>query len=164
MKRRVPVYHIACFVIVVLSLFLPYASHDEYTGGWFTSNRQLVANDVMKSGWDYIEVTFVAPVAILLLSTIMVAIRNRATAIIGVIFSFFIILWMPIVAFVLTFNLFGSDDRIQLGYLICVVTVVTYFGFNIGSLVYEVRQYRRNGNRKPNDVVLDDGDLLDDVL
>lgn len=115
----------------------------------------------MKSGFDYIEVSFVPPVAILVISTIILAARNRATAIVGLVLSFFLLLWLPIMLFVLTFNLFGSDDRVQIGFVICVVTVITYFGFNIGNLVYVIRQYRSGANRKPNSALIDDSDLLD---
>ena len=161
MKRRIPFYHIICFAVVAISLFLPYASHDEYTGGWFSGNRQLITDDLMKSGFDYLEVTFVPPVAILVISTILLAARNRATAIVGLVLSFFLMLWLPIMLFVLTFNLFGSDDRVQIGFILCVLSVLTYFGFNIGNLVYTVRQYRSGADRKPNSALLDDSDLLD---
>jgi len=157
MKKRIPIYHYICVGVVLGSLFLPWTKHDLYTGGLF-STLSLVKTDVIKAGLYY-EGTYVVLLAMIIISAVQLIIRNLGTAIIGLVLAVGQVLYMPLLAFGLTFTLFGSERNIelQIGYYICALSVVVYFGFAIWNLVY-VNRKRKSKTEKliPNEDLLDD--------
>ena len=94
MKKRIPIYHYICLGMVIGSLFLPWTQYDLYSGGLF-NNHTLVRPDILKAGLSYEGTYFVAG-SMLLTSVVVLAIRNIATGIIGLILSFGLLLYMPL--------------------------------------------------------------------
>lgn len=84
--------------------------------------------------------------------------RNRAMTIISLVMASLNVLYMPVLAFILTFELFSPRRNIsvELGYMIAVIAVLVFFGGSIVELRKAVRSHR---NEKPKPAV----DLLDDL-
>ncbi len=156
MKKRIPIYHYICLGMVIGSLFLPWTKFDLYSGGIFKSHT-LVETGLLESGLAYEGVYFVVGI-MLLISAIVLAIRNIATGIIGLVLAFGLLVYMPLLGMGLTFSLFGSHRNIdlQLGYYVSLLSVIAYLGFTIWNLVYVARANKKETRK------MVAGDLLDD--
>lgn len=156
MSKRIPFYHYICYGVLLLSMALPYRQYDLYSGGWFSTNT-LVQSSVQDSGLEF-EFCYVLVIAMLATSLILVIQRNLATAIIGLIFSFGMVLFLPLLAFALTFSLFGPERNMELkvGYAMGALSVLTYFGFTIVHLVFVVKRRRLLAKNPARQDVLND--------
>lgn len=155
MRIKLPIAQIICLIVVILSLFLPYKEYDYYTGGMFGST--LTEENVREAGIKFIE-AYIPSVLMLLALIPLVIKRNRAMAIISLILSSLNLLYMPVLAFALTFELFSPrrNVTVELGYMIAVVASLTFFVFAIIELRRAIR-YFRTIKPKPQ------ADLLDDL-
>ena len=162
MSKRIPIYHYISIGLMLLTLFLPYRTYDLYAGGfWQTSS--LIEENVHELGME-VELVYGLIATLILTSVTMLVKRNLATAIIGLIMSFGMVLFLPLLAFALTFHLFGPsrNEELGLGYMIAVVTVISYFGFAISHLVYTVKQRKEAKKNPANQRSFEKTDLLDD--
>lgn len=153
--KKIPLVHIICFVVMVLTLLLPYKSFDYYTGGMF--GNTLAEENVKMAGIELVE-TYVM-VAIMIFGLIPLFIkRNRAMTIISLVMAAFNVLYMPMLAFILTFEIFSPrrNVAVELGYMIAVIAVLVFFGASIVELRKAIKAHR---NQKPKPSV----DLLDDL-
>lgn len=153
--KKLPVAHLVCFGVAVLSLFLPYKEFDYYSGGMF--GNTLSEENVRLAGIELME-TYIM-VALMLFGLIPLLInRNRAMTIISLVIAAINVLYMPVLAFILTFELFSPRRNLtlELGYMIAVIAVLVFFGASILELRKAIRE-RRNQKPKPT------ADLLDDL-
>lgn len=162
MSRRIPIYHYICIGMMLSTLFLPYCTYDLYTGG-FWQTPTLLQENVSEVGLE-IELVYGLIVGMILTSVTMLVKRNLATAIIGLIMSLGMVLFLPLLAFILTFNLFGPqrNEELGIGYILAVATVITFFGFSIAHLVYTVKQRKMAKKNPANQRSYAKTDLLDD--
>ena len=84
--------------------------------------------------------------------------RNRAMTIISLVMASFNVLYMPMLAFILTFEIFSPrrNVTVEFGYMIAVIAVLVFFVASIVELRKAVKAHR---NQKPKPTV----DLLDDL-
>lgn len=155
MREKLPIVQIICLVVTIFSLFLPYKEYDYYTGGLFGST--LTEENVREAGLELLEAC-VPPVILLFALIPLVIRRNRAMAIISLILSSLNLLYMPLLAFALTFELFSPrrNVTVELGYMIAVIAGLVFFVYAIIELRKAIRLHRKI---KPKPRV----DLLDDL-
>lgn len=155
--KKFPLYHPICFGLGLVSLLLPCRTYDQYSSsGWF-STPTLVQGHVVESGLSFFP-CYIPLLAMLVISFIVLIKKNLATGIIGLIFGFVLVLYLPVLLFMLTFELFGSKSNLEpgLGYVALVFICLTYFAFLIRNLVLVVRQRRKGPERKEQLDLLDD--------
>lgn len=155
MAKKAPIIFIICAGIAALSLFLPYKSFDYYTGGLFGTT--LAEENLKESGLEHPE-AYIPPAAMLIAVVILLLARNMATAIINLILSFGIVLYMFLLAFILTFEIFSPRRNIDVesGFYLASLAALTFF---IMSIVHLIRVIRERRNARP--AIADD--LLDDL-
>ena len=153
--KKLPVVHLICFGVILVSLLLPYKSFDYYTGGMF--GNTLAEENVKMAGIELVETYIMVALMIFGLIPLFIK-RNRAMTIISLVMAAFNVLYMPILAFILTFELFSPrrNVSVELGYMIAVIAVLVFFGGSIVELRKAVRAHR---NEKPKPTV----ELLDDL-
>lgn len=163
MQKRIPIYHYICFGFAIATLFLPYLLH---SSSYLDSPLlpDYAKKYIYESGFDLIEITFVPLLAILIISAIVLAYRSKATAIVGIVLSFFLILFMILLGVALTFTLFGiSTKKVGIGYVLQFLNVITYFVLNI----YFFAWIRKNKIIPKKDLaeldLLDDSDILENL-
>lgn len=150
--KSMKLFSIFCFASTALSMFLPYSKK---TGSSFY-NSQNVGEIIIDSGIELEEayVTLIGFVLVILLVHIK---QNLATAILSLITGLGLMLYVfPVLAFIITFNIFGPRVDLQLGYFIALLAVLVYFGALIAHLVVVVR------NRKKTPKTAESSNLLDD--
>lgn len=155
MREKIPLIQVICLLVTILSLFLPYKEYDYYSGGLF--GNTLTEENVKEAGLELLEAY--VPSVILLFALIPIAIkRNRAMAIISLVFSAFNLLYMPVLAFALTFEIFSPrrNVTVELGYMIAVLAALLFFVYAIIELRRAIRNHRA---MKPKPTI----DLLDDL-
>lgn len=158
MSRKFPLYHFIIIGIVLVSLFLPYKEYDlYYSNGIFGSGAMQEAG-VQEAGINLIE--SIIPLIVLILTSFTVLIsRNLATAIVGLILSILLVLYLPFEAFVLTFTIFSpkKDVHVQIGFYISVLAILSYLVFTILHLIQVSRERKKTVKVKAVET-----DLLDD--
>jgi hypothetical protein len=161
-KGKYPYFHFICFGLVALSLLLPYIQYD-LQGGGFWGGGPITKRNIQESGLEHPE-SYITLAFIAFASFIALIKRHLATAIISLIISVGGLLYMPILAFALTFTLFGpkTNMRVQWGFLIAALTMLTYVSLMIANLVY-VNRERKQGYKSSleNNDIIDDADLLE---
>jgi hypothetical protein len=158
MSRKFPIYHFVIIGVVFVSLFLPYKEYDlHYNNGIFGSGG-LKESGVQESGINLIE--SIVPLIVLILTSFMALIaRNLATAIVGLILSILLVLYLPFEAFVLTFTIFSpkKDVHVQIGFYISVLAILSYLVFTILHLIQVSRERKKTVKVKAVET-----DILDD--
>lgn len=158
MKQKIPVYHFIIIGVVLASLFLPYKEYDLYYSNGIFGAGSLKETDVQEAGINLIE--SIIPLIILILTSFMVLIaRNLATAIVGLILSILLVLYLPFEAFILTFTLFSpkKDVHVDIGFYISVLAILSYLVFTILHLIQVSRERKKTVKVKAVET-----DLLDD--
>ncbi len=152
--KKLPLVHLICFGVIIISLFLPYKSFDYYTGVGLSN---IVDENVRMAGVELVGTYIMVGLMILGLVPLFIK-RNRAMAIISLVMAAFNVLYMPMLAFIITFELFSPrrNVEVELGYMIAVIAVLVFFGASIVELRKAIRAHR---NQKPKPSV----DLLDDL-
>ena len=103
-----------------------------------------------------LEEAYVTLVGFILIILLVHIKKNLATVIIGLIAGLGLLLYVfPVLAFLITFNIFGPRVELGLGYYIALLTVLVYFGALIANLVVFAQ------NRKKNPKAVAKSDLLD---
>ena len=158
MKQKIPVYHFIIIGFVIASLFLPYKEYDLYYSNGIFGAGSLKEADVQEAGINLIE--SIIPLIILILTSFMVLIaRNLATAIVGLILSILLVLYLPFEAFILTFTLFSpkKDVHVDIGFYISLLAILSYLIFTILHLIQVSRERKKTVKVKAVET-----DLLDD--
>lgn len=152
--KKLPLVHLICFGVIIISLFLPYKSFDYYKGVGLSN---IVDENVRMAGIELVGTYIMVGLMILGLVPLFIK-RNRAMAIISLVMAAFNVLYMPMLAFIITFELFSPrrNVEVELGYMIAVIAVLVFFGASIVELRKAVRAHR---NQKPKPTL----DLLDDL-
>ena len=161
--KNILYYSIAAAVIILLSLLLPYESHDLQTGGFFKA-QVLQGTGYTTPGFSHVSAFFPA-FFILICLVINKLSENLVTAIISLVISFGNLLYMAFLAFILQFhlNLFNgpTNYELQIGYYIALLAVISYLFVAIIHLIMVVRKRR---NPAKYQVQQKDSELLDDAL
>ena len=133
--------------MIIISLFLPYKSFDYYTGGMF--GNTLAEENVKMAGIELVETYIMVALMIFGLIPLFIK-RNRAMTIISLLMAAFNVLYMPILAFILTFELFSPrrNVSVELGYMIAVIAVLVFFGGSIVELRKSVRAHRNEKGQR----------------
>lgn len=130
--------------LIAGTLFLPYQSRLSYNMNWFFSStsantlptREYIAGLSLPETWP-------PAIAIFLIAVSFFIARNTATAIIGVVLSSLLLLYMAFLAFILTFelNFFGSSSSKELGigYFAGLLIVVAFLPLMIVHLSKTIR-------------------------
>jgi hypothetical protein len=158
MKQKIPVYHFIIIGVVLASLFLPYKEYDLYYSNGIFGAGSLKESGVQEVGINLIE--SIIPLIILILTSFMVLIaRNLATAIVGLILSILLVLYLPFEAFILTFTLFSpkKDVHVDIGFYISALAILSYLVFTILHLIQVSRERKKTVKIKAVET-----DLLDD--
>ena len=158
MKQKIPVYHFIIIGFVIASLFLPYKEYDLYYSNGIFGAGSLKEADVQEAGINLIE--SIIPLIILILTSFMVLIaRNLATAIVGLLLSNLLVLYLPFEAFILTFTLFSpkKDVHVDIGFYISLLAILSYLIFTILHLIQVSRERKKTVKVKAVET-----DLLDD--
>ena len=151
-------------MVIFISLFLPYETHDYYSGVSSQSGAYQYIG-VKTLGINHIGAYI--PIATIAICLGIIKIKeNLATAIISLILSFVNLLYMAFLGFILTFNLnfFGggpSNFELKGGYFLSVIVGIYLVPVTIRHLIMVVRK-RRNPVKfglKPVD-----SELLDDLI
>lgn len=156
---RIHLFYVIVPLLMVVGMFLPVVSYDLYSGGVFSSNRQLTEEHVLENGLD--KFFCYVPLLIALLTTIISNInRSTGTAIAGLILMLLTTLYLPLEAFGLTFTLFGPrrNTDVEIGYWINVLCTISFVVF----MIYEIINRRRQSNRMSKEITHSSKDLLDD--
>ncbi len=161
--KNILYYSIAAAVIILLSLFLPYESHDMQSGGFFKP-QVMLGSGYTTSGLSHVSAFF--PVLVILVCLIIIKINeNLATAIVSLVVSFVNLIYMAFLAFILQFhlNLFNgpTNYELEIGYYLALLTVVAYLIVTIIHLIVVIRKRR---NQKTAAETVSNPDLLDDAL
>lgn len=154
MKSKLPLVQLICLLVTIFSLFLPYKEYDITDWGAFGVVSE---ENVREAGIKFVEAYI--PSVILLIALIPVMIkRTRATAIISMVVSFGNLLYLPFLAFVLTFEIFSPRNNVtvELGYYLAVLAGLVFFGMSIYTLRKAIQEFKI---RKP----MTNMDLLDDM-
>jgi hypothetical protein len=135
---------------------LPYKQFDLYSGGWLGGSN-LSEENVNIAGIELLETYIMVLLMVFALIPLLIN-RNRAMTIISLVMATFNVLYLPVLAFILTFELFSPRRNLslELGYMIAVIAVLVFFGASIVELRKAIKAHR---NRKPKPSV----DLLDDL-
>lgn len=161
--KNILYYSIAAAVIILLSLLLPYESHDLQTGGFFKA-QVLQGTGYTTPGFSHVSAFFPAFFILICLVIIKLS-ENLVTAIISLVISFGNLLYMAFLAFILQFhlNLFNgpTNYELQIGYYIALLAVISYLFVAIIHLIMVVRKRRDPAKYQ---VQPKDSELLDDVL
>ena len=155
------IFSLAIIGIILVSLFLPYESHDNYSGGFFEEDV-LLASGLKTPGISHIP-AYIPVVFISICLAIIKINENLATAIVSLILSIINIFYMVFLAFLLVFNLnvFSGprNYELQFGYYLSLFAGGAYVIIMIIHLIMVVRK-RRNPANVP--VTPSSDDLLDD--
>ena len=143
--------------IILLSMFFPYETHTSNSSGggsgWFSGSS---SEDGATSGFEN-EGALLIFAGLFVIGLITTIKKNLATAIIGLILGAGFLLYMPLLAFILTFHLFsGMHYEPGFGFYLAFLAVLVYFILLIVHLVKTVKNKKRN----PSNVLKQD--LLDD--
>lgn len=146
------------FVIGVASMFLPYEVR-EYSDSlpWPNNIGGAPFPDMSKDYYSGIRLEFplISLAPLLLIFILLGFARNRATAIISLVFSSLHILWMPVVLFAIHFQLFSSNTiHTGIGYYMLVLVVLVQFILCIQTLVK--KDYKHERRSSNDDLLLDD--------
>lgn len=163
--KRIAIYHYICFGLIIVSMFLPYNEYDQYTSFSFFGSSSLIEESQHEIGFNFPPAWVLPGLMAITIITLHIK-RNLATAIIGLIFGFLNLLYLPLLGFILVFTLFGSqrNKTIDIGFVLAGLVVITYFGFLISHLVKVVKERRKPKNQITTNLdVLDDSDLLDTI-
>lgn len=157
MTKFNPFYLIFCSGIA-LSLFLPHLEYDLYTGGLFNSN-ELIEENIHENGlknW-FSFVPLITAIGTLLLANLY---RSLGTAITGLVIMTLTLVYMPLEAFALTFDLFGprKNETVQIGYYLKALFVLGYIVFMIVEVIKRAKERRQVKKAK----FSTESDLLDD--
>ena len=142
-------------IVVLLSLFLSYQRHkifDSSGDNWFDSSTIKSIDPI--AGIELPETYFFLG-GVLLITFATIIWRNLATAIIGSVLSIGLGLYIPLLAFILTFNIFQEGDDLGIGYYIGSIAIFYFIVIQFINMV----QTARNKKSKPKNV---DSDILDD--
>lgn len=158
-------YCIGSFILVLGSLFLPYVKFDMYGGGLFSPSH-LTVRGMVKNGFK-IPAAYIPLLGIVIISGVTLIKRNLVTAIIGLVLGFLLFLFIPVLAFGLTFNLsiFGGprNHELQIGFFVFAIATFAFFVTLIIHLVKVARERKRARNApEQSRPVFVESDLLDD--
>lgn len=161
--KNILIYSAAVAAIILLSLLLPYESHNLQTGGFFKA-QVLQGTGYTTPGFSHVSAFFPAFFILICLVIIKLS-ENLVTAIISLVISFGNLLYMAFLAFILQFhlNLFNgpTNYELQIGYYIALLAVISYLFVAVIHLICVVRKRR---NPKTATETLSNPDLLDDAL
>lgn len=159
--KHILIYSITTIVIILLSLFLPYESHDLYSGGIFKADIML-RTGLTTTGFSHVAAYFPALFIIICLVIIKLN-ENVATAVVALILSFGSLIYMGFLAIALQFhiNIFNGPRNYELaiGYYIALMAVLGYIIITIIHLFHVIRK-RKVVKLSVNAVT--NKDLLDD--
>ncbi len=148
--------HIAIVnALILISMFFAYQVLSEYQGSW-NSGTTLREGNRNISGFN-LPGSYVILGVVLLISFITLIHKSVATSIIGSILSFGLLLYIPVLAFVLTFSLLDAGDDLGFGFYLGSMTLVYLFIIQMINLVTEIKNRKRNKN-----VIPQTDDILDD--
>ena len=161
--KHILIYSVVAAAIVLLSLFLPYESHDLQSGGLFKT-QVLLGTGYTTSGLSHVSAFF--PFIFILICLVIIKItENLATAIVSLVISFVNLIYMAFLAFILQFhlNLFNgpTNYELEIGYYIALFAVISYLFVALIHLILVVRKRR---NPKAAVETISNPDLLDDGL
>jgi len=161
--KNILIYAIGTIVIILLSLFLPYESHDFYSGGLFKVDVMLKSG-ITTSGFSHVAAYF--PALFILICFVIIKLNESvATAIVSLVLSFGSLVYMGFLAIALQFhiNIFNGPRNYELaiGYYIALWAILGYLVVTIIHLTIVVRK-RRNQIVTPEPI--SSSDLLDDLL
>ena len=148
---------------ILLSLFLPYESHDMQTGGLFKP-QVMIGFGYTTSGLSHVSAFF--PAFFILICLVIIKLNESlATAIVALVISFGNLIYMAFLAFILQFhlNLFNgpTNYELEIGYYIALLAVFAYL---IVSVIHLITVIRKRRNPKPTPETISNSDLLDDAL
>lgn len=162
--KHILIFSLVPIGVILISLFLPYESHDDYTTGGLFSTSTLIASGIKTLGINYLP----AYIPILFIGICLAIIKikeNLATAIISLILSLGNLFYMGFLAFLLVFhlNFFGGPRNYELefGFYLSLISVIAYIPVMIIHLILVVRK-RRKAAKAP--LSVDNPDLIDDLL
>ena len=150
--------------VIVLSLFLPYETHDYYSG---VSSQSATFQYIGTKTLGINHVGAYIPIVIIAMCMGMINIKeNLATAIISMILSFFNLLYMAFLGFILTFhlNFFGGGPinfELEGGYFLSVLVGFYFLTIMISHLLVVVRKRRNPAKYNVKPV---SSELLNDVI
>ena len=154
--KRFYLLSIICAGIILFSLFLPY-EETYYTIAYTSSNNE----HIFKSGWKLFPATFIPIVIVGLIVGLNRIRQNLAIAIIGLLLSFSNVVYMGLLAILLTLNLnfFGPSrtSEIEIGYFVALLTVLIHA---VIMIVHLIQVFRNRKNPRVKKVVVAE-DLLD---
>ena len=153
------------FLLIILSLFLPYETHDTTSGGWFTS-MTIDETDVITAGMEIL-----GPPASLLLMLFITALilikRNLATSIIGFLLTILLttfatvgFLDFPLLNFELDIFSNKTNSELKIGYFIFYFAILLFLVTTLLNMV-NVGRNRKNNNHSSE--IIDDT-TLDQLL
>jgi len=135
--------------------------HDRWSGGLFTT-PSLAETGVKTAGFE-IWAAMALLLGFFIIAPIVLIRKTIATSIIGFILGLVLLLYMPLLAFALTFNLnlFGGprNSTLQLGYYVGLFAVVSFVVILLLNMIAVIRG-RNNPSKTP---VRQSSDLLDDT-
>jgi len=158
------IYSLVAIGVIVLSLFLPYETHDTYTGGFYQNGT---FRSVSEKTLGINHIGAYIPIALIAICLSIIKIKeNLATAIISLILSVINGLYMLFLGFILVFNLnfFGggpSNFELGFGYFLAALVGFLYVPLMIIHLIIVVRK-RRNPEKYR--VKMVDNELLDSMM
>jgi len=139
-------------------MFLPYQILSEYETNWRTNNRILREGNRYISGLELPETYFFLG-GIFGITVITLVWRNLATAIIGSVLSIGLGLYVPLLLFILTFNLFTlftlDSNDLGIGFYIGALAILYFIVIQFINLVQTARN-RKNNDRSAVVDILDD--------
>jgi hypothetical protein len=124
------------------TLFLPYQTRLSYEFSLFSSTplgglptRTYIAGLELPETWP-------PAIALFLVAVSLFISRQLATAIIGLVLSCLMLLYMAFLAFILTFQLFGPSKDLGIGYFLALLVVVGFLPLMIVHLSKTIRKGR----------------------
>ena len=161
--KNILIYSIAAAAIILLSLFLPYESHDMQSGGFFKP-QVMLGSGYTTSGLSHTAAYF--PAFFILICLVLIKIsENIGTAITSLVVSFGTLIYMAFLSFALKFhlNIFNgpTNYELEIGYYLALFAVVAYLVVMIIHLIAVIRKRRKQAK---NPVIKQENDLLDDAL
>lgn len=161
--KHILIYSVAATAVILLSLLLPYESHDLQTGGFF--KPQVVhGTGYTTPGFSHVAAFFPAFFILICLVIIKIS-ESLATAIVSLVISFGNLLYMAFLAFILQFHLHlfngPTNYELEIGYYIALLAVIGYLFVTVIHLILVIRKRR---NPKDASESASNSDLLDDAL
>ena len=125
------------------TLFLPYQTRLSYNFDLFSTavsnelpKRVYAAGLSLPETWPPVIILFLVAVSLFIT-------RNVATAIIGLVLSCLMLLYMAFLAFILTFSLFGGSKELGSGYFAGLLIVTGFLPMMIVHLSKTIRKGKR---------------------